>query len=96
MTNTKGNGPVVCRDRPAKTLTQHVPSVVARPAPGNRQFQDRLSADDALAENPYLRLVVERARRAGYTEGFNTAADVARRYGVSRTTLYSRVGVVTP
>jgi hypothetical protein len=40
-------------------------------------FPDWLRADDALAENPELRLMLERARREGYTQGFDTAIAAA-------------------
>jgi hypothetical protein len=36
-------------------------------------FPDWLRADDALAENPELRRMFERARREAYTQGFDTA-----------------------
>jgi hypothetical protein len=40
-------------------------------------FPDWLRADDALAENPELRLMFERARRDAYTQGFDTAVMTA-------------------
>lgn len=40
-------------------------------------FPDWLRADDALAENPELRLMFERARREAYAQGFDTAVMAA-------------------
>jgi hypothetical protein len=42
-----------------------------------RVIPDDLRADDALAENPELRLMFERARREAYTQGFDTAMQAA-------------------